>query len=393
MRIMTLAAAAIPIALMISPAPPPASPPLTESSPANQVAITLNTIGEADYATTFAGVLPTNGNHVTVFTVGRASPFLAYARSLAGTSVAIADVVVRRSFADLADITGRIAADAGALAHEGIDVQSFGPVPAANAVRLVLAPAPALRRETTARYVSAAQGTFDEMFGPGSVAVASTTEPLAQTAAARDSDSKPFTGGDGTQDPSLGTGCTDSWAVKTSRGQAEVLSAGHCGVGAVYINGGIDLLGRVKLHYVGSDYDYETIATSEQARIWKKRGTRYAVVGWTDPGIGSRMSVNGDVSGEHNSQKVTGQDECVAFVDSHYGTYIVCGIGEVSNSTTAICHHGDSGGPAYVRNKAGTGVYAAGTIEGLNSGGKNCFFESVIKETGHSHLTLLKSKA
>lgn len=238
------------------------------------------------------------------------------------------------------------------------------------------------------KYVAHAQATFSSMFGPGAVTVASQTQPLAQAAASRDADATPFSGGDGTYGTTLGVYCTDSWEVKNSSGKIEVLSAGHCGPGTFYINVGARALGHTVVQDVGGEYDFETITANEQDKIWKNSTSQYTVIGSEVPGIGSTATVNGDVSGEHGDLTVSGQNDCIIVTDPTYGQYTVCGIGEVSASS-AVCAHGDSGGPAY--HSSGSNVDAIGTIEAINSGGKNCYFEYVAQEIAHASLTLVTS--
>lgn len=381
-----VAVAALTTGALLAPAAHAATGPVTENSPANQLALTLNTVGGADYASSFTGVVPTDSADVTVYTVGNASAFLAYADSLAGTSVTITDVTVSRSISALESTTMQIAADDPTLSASGLVLQSWGPVPSQDDVNVVLAASPAGVPATN--HVADAQATFNSMFGAGVVDVASQTQPLAQTAASRDNDATPFTGGDGTYLPTLGKGCTDSWEVKNSSGQVEVLSAGHCGPGEVYINSDSRALGHTVVQDVGSDYDFETITANEQDTIWKNSTTRYTTIGSEEPGIGSTATVNGDVSGEHGDLRVSAQGECINVTDSYYGTYLVCGIGEVSSSSV-VCRPGDSGGPAY--HSSGSDVYAIGTIEATNNGGENCFFEYVGWEDPHAGVTLVTS--
>jgi hypothetical protein len=349
----------------------------------------LNTVGEADYATTFTGVTPTDSADVTVYTTGDASAFLAHAASLAGTSVTITDVPVSRSISELNSITSQIASEVSTLSASGIALQSWGPVPSQGDVNLVLATsATSPNSAAVAASAANAQATVDSMFGSGAVAVASQPQPLAQTTASRDADATPYSGGNRIFDVTLGKTCTDSWEVKNGSGQIEVLAAGHCGPGTFYINNGSTALGHTVVQYVGSSYDFETITANEQDKIWKNSTTRYTVIGSQDPGIGSTATVNGDLSGEHGDLKVTAQDECLRVIDTYYGTYTVCGIGEVSSSS-AVCQQGDSGGPAY--HSSGSNVYAIGTIEADDNGGKNCYFEGVAYATRHANLTLVHS--
>lgn len=381
-----VACTAVTVCAVLAPAAHAALGPVTEDSPANQLALTLNTVGEANYATTFTGVTPTDSADVTVYTTGDASAFLAYADSLAGSSVTITDVSVSRSISELNTITSQIASDVSKLSSSGIALQSWGPVPSQDDVNLVLAASP--NNAAVATYAANAQATFNGMFGPGAVTVASQTQPLAQTTASRDADATPFSGGNGTFGATLGDNCTDSWEVKNGSGQIEVLSAGHCGPGTFYINNGARALGHTVVQDVGSSYDFETITANEQDKIWKNSTTRYTVIGSEDPGIGSTATVNGDMSGEHGDLRVTAQDACQVVTDHHYGQYTVCGLGEVSSSSP-VCQPGDSGGPAY--HSSGSNVDAIGTIESINNGGRNCFFEGVAYATRHANLTLVHS--
>jgi hypothetical protein len=321
------------------------STPLTELSPANQLADELNTIGVSTYPSEYAGVLPTDGNHLTIWTSGDASDILSAVDALAGTSVVITESVVARNFADLMNITNSLVSDQQVLNSQGILLQSWGPVPSSNSVGVTLAPSATFTSDAT--YVASAQGVLNSMFGVGAVTVADHTQPVSVTASSRDSDSSPFTGGDGlTMAPS--NSCTDSWAVSSSSGADRVLTAGHCRPGEVKINHDTLELGTTLEQYVGEDEDdFETIGTNEKTAIWKSGSTPYSgVVGYEDPGLKTLMAVNGDVSGEHTDQIVTLQDGCVAVTDDYYGKYTVCGAGEVSDSGVAICHPGDSGRPS-----------------------------------------------
>jgi hypothetical protein len=371
----------------LTPSARAAAGPVTEDSPANDLALTLNTIGEADYATTFAGVMPTDSSDVTVYTVGDASAFLAYADALAGSSVTITDETVSRSISELAAITSQITADVPTFAASGIELQSWGPVPSQDDVAVTLAAS--TDNVAAPAYLAQAQAAFDSALGTGNVTVAKQPQSLPQAdAAGRDSDIAPYTGGDGITVSEYGDSCTDSWETKDAQGHIRVLSAGHCGTGTVSLAQGTTL-GTVYIHDVGSDYDFEGISANEQDKIWKNATSRYTVIGSEDPGIGSTLTVNGDVSGEHGDLEVVAQDECTSFIlKNGQGTIIVCGIGEVTSSTS-VCADGDSGGPAY--HSSGSDVDAAGTIEGSNNGGKNCFFESVTREMSHADLTLVTS--
>jgi len=363
----------------------PRYPRLTESSPANQLANELNTLGIGRYPTEFAGVTPDAADHITLYAAGSARDLISTAANLNTSQVAITVQLVPRSFSTLDLITKQLAADYHSLESEGIHLQSWGPFPPSDTVRVELESAPA--HISTRSYHGLAQDQLDDLFGSSSISVDPQTQPALETTTARDSDAVPFKGGDGLTFPA-GNGCTDSWAVKNSSGAVRVLTAGHCRTGNVYTNHDTTFIGSVQSQFVGANYDYETVSANEQPRVWQAGGNSYGVLGYTDPPDNSLMTVNGDVSGEHTGQLVQGQDECVSVTDSFYGSYIVCGMGEASNNSTAICHPGDSGGPAYTRNSTATGVYAAGTIEATSSTGKSCFFESVSWENGHSNLTL-----
>ena len=328
---------------------------------------------------------PDDADHITLYTTGSARALLSTVSSMDASQVTITVKLVQRSFSTLDRITKELAADYQSLDLEGVHLQSWGPVSSSDSVRVELESTPIGISERS--YQGLAQDRLDDLFGSSAISVAPQTQPPLETTSVRDADAVPFKGGDGLIFPA-GNGCTDSWAVRNSAGAVRVLTAGHCRTGNVYINHDSTFIGSVQSQFVGGNYDYETVSSNEQPRVWQTGGNSYGVLGYTDPADNSLMTVNGDVSGEHTGQLVEGQDECVSVTDSFYGSYIVCGMGEATNNSTAICHPGDSGGPAYTRNSTATAVYAAGTLDAATSSGKSCFFESVSWENAHSNLTL-----
>lgn len=363
---------------------------LTEDSLANIDADLVNRLGDVSFAREFAGASPVSGDQIMVYVLPGADDFIAAAQQQLDPGVQMFVTTVHTSYSDMDQTTKAIAGMADKLAAAGVELSHWGPDVSTNQVRVTLATTPSATESpsTTTSDVTFAQQTFDSTFGPGAVVVESTPEAVSQTMG-RDTDSAPYTGGNGLYLPGPSELCTDSWPGKNSSGQIRVLSAGHCGTGDVMVNGGSTKLGKVLAQKVGGNFDYETISADEQAKIWRGDTSRFDILGFTDPAVGSYMVFNGDTTGsQQTGLYVAAEDQCTTVDDPKYGIYIVCGMGRVTRST-AFVHPGDSGGPAYVRNSAFTGVWAAGTIESASNGGTTGWFASAAYEMANQGLTLV----
>jgi len=369
----------------------------SETSRANLLEDVINTLGVTRYPKSFEGIRPASGSALLVYATHYDKGLKRAVRLLPHYGVSIHWRTVNRSYAQLDNLTERLAHDTKSLSREGIALQSWAPDPETDSVRITLA-TPS-RHTRAALYIDSARTRLQRQFGTDWITVSSTTSALMVAASSRDNDSSPYRAGDSVRFPSgdggAGDFCTDGFAVTKSR-ITYILTAGHCGGGDVYLNGvgSIGFIGPVSKRFFqpidNDELDFEYFQANQDGQVWNgplHSSSHYDVTGFTTPGNGSLMTLDGD---QENSQ-VTGllvdfSDACTTITDGFYGTYTVCHLGQVSDNASSgpvICRGGDSGGPAYVR-AANPDVVAAGTIESVGDGGHTCDFEQIAEELSPS---------
>lgn len=356
-----------------------------EYAPSASTADDIETTAFGAYSTTFAGAIPTDNTHVTVYTVGRADAFMSYAQSVAtAAAVTLTEVSVPRSYADLMATTDTISANVDSLATRGFNMNNWGPDIVNNTVSVVLAPAPQPQPDPNI-YVQDSQTNIDSLIGPGKAVVSSTIQVLAQPGVGRDTSSAPpFTGGDGVDlHDSGGTHpCTDSWPVKrTSDGHVGLLTAGHClgSYGSEQGDFGY-LIGNVNgKHLRNGQDDFEFIRVAQTSAIWSGDHTGstafHLIHGYRFAAVGTLVATDGDVTKESVAAGVIKTHACVRLSPATGGDYTVCGMTYLSSSNP-ICQHGDSGGPVYHRLPSGY-ADAAGIIIGVFDNHKLCWVEGL----------------
>lgn len=364
---------------------------IDETAPVYDVADQIMTLGTTSYPDTFAGVDTDDSASVTLYSTGDSGELISAAENIAASdSINITEITVDRSWTDLLAMTYEIADDWSSIEAAGYNLTRFGPDIQDNAVQVILAPADRPQPSDPV-YIADAQSYLDATFGSGETIVSS-IEPVPSDFTARDDETTPpFTGADGIS--IVGTGaCTDSFAVTDSSGRKGVLTAGHCGSGDVtQLKSSQSYMGTVVDRKINDGkHDFEMVKTGENTAIWKQDTITYDVTGLIDPpGAGaSKVSFNGDVTGEGSGAYVESVYQCVKF-KSGGGYHTVCGVDYAHTlDGTQICHPGDSGGPVYHR-LGGRNVQAAGMIVGGIIGDPTvCYFETLhyIDEEGRFSL-------
>jgi hypothetical protein len=371
---------------------------LTETSTASQAGDAINTLGTTKYPRAFAGVQVNNATAVTVYVKTAAPRLLAAIAAVPHSGVTLRIHKVARSYQQLETLTSRLARDIRKLAGSGVNLQSWAPDPATDTVKITLVTPAHATREALARQASTARSTLGRRYGAAWVTVAGQTQARS-TAAQRDNDSVPYYAGDGIYDSQLGVYCSSGWSTTgKNTGNSYILSAGHCGWGAMYLAYGSQAnIGSVSTQYLDAlsndRRDFESIRASGAGYVWNGgagSNSLYEVVSPVTPASGSLMAFDGDVSKQHTGNTVGMVNGCVSIVDHIYGTYTVCDAGEAADSNTGavICQGGDSGGPAYVRQPDGVSVAAAGTIVGVTDNGHQCYFQEMQSELSTANLNL-----
>lgn len=381
----------------------------SETSPANQFAMQVNSIGIKGYASSFSGVTPESANSVEVYITGKGTNFVGVVDTMRHHGVNVVFKTAKHSYAQLQSMTRKLAHDDSKLWAKGVHLQGWGPDPASNAVKVTLAaPAkPAASQDDTGS-IAAAQAELNQDYGSGWTTVAHSTSSLPRTAAGftctRSTDCPEYNAGDSIYLSGISVYCTSGFATTGNKsGTIFILTAGHCGRGNVTVDGDQYPMGSVSTQYFqygnGDNDDFDTIAPpggqigpNAHGFVWKDwNGDYYPVLSTTvDPPVGSYMTVNGSTTGEKTNNYVEYDGACFNITDEHYGTYLLCGAGEAeSGSGSAICQPGDSGGPAYVRNSSATEVYAAGVIDGDNTSGKVCIFQEISTVLSTANLSIL----
>lgn len=382
--------------------PPAGNSAIVETSPSNQLANRIATLGVVEYPEAYAAATPTSPTDVTVYATGDRAGLLNAINRLPHRGVAVTVKTAQRDYAQLESLTKRIARDSGTLAAQGVELHSWGPDGMSGTVKIILVkPNGVMGQRDMAKRADTTQSVLDRRYGTGTTTVEDTPEALPHETLAkrpaaiisRDNDYPPYYAGDAIIVPTpKNTACTSGWGTKGNKsGDSFILSAGHCGTGEVSMEyGAKDDIGPVATQYYdevkGDALDFETIRGSADGYVWQSGSNDYAVLGFDDPPVGTYMTVNGDVTGERTNNRVTLQDACITVAnESDSGTHIVCNVGQALGPS-AICHGGDSGGPAYVRNSTATAVYASGTI--VASGDTHCDFQEAHTELTTANLSI-----
>ena len=336
-------------------------------------------------------MIPTSSTAINVseLPTGTATLNAAISAVATASSVAVTYTDVSNSFAPLENITTSIAQHQADLKARGLILQSWGPNPSHDIVLVTLQPGSVS--------TSDAQSILDGIYGSGVTTVSSVTAPPF-TAAGRENDVAPFTGGDAIHVVgSQNLYCTSSWSMQgRASGAPFILVAGHCGNGIVTISGSGNSVGSVSTQYFSNNgYDFESIRTSsDRDDVWEggpgySSVSAHAVSAYSVPPADSYMTFDGAVTGQVPDALVTLVDGCTSISYSSeypHTTWTICHIGETNKNTTVV-QPGDSGGPAYVRQPNNT-VSAAGVIIAYGNGGKQGIFTEIRDATLHSNLAL-----
>ena len=153
----------------------------------------------------------------------------------------------------------------------------------------------------------------------------------------------PYYAGDGIHDSPLGVCCSSGWSTTgKNSGNSFILSAGHCGWGAMYLEYGSGAsIGSVSTQYLDAlsndRRDFESIRASGAGYVWNGAAgsnSLYEVVSPITPSSGSLMTFDGDLSKQHTGNTVGMVNGCVSVTDHIYGTYTVCDAGEAADSSS-----------------------------------------------------------
>ena len=141
-----------------------------ERSRANYLADKINTIGITSYSDSFEGVLPVGSSTLAVYVTPHSRTLRQAIHRLRLGNIGIRWHFVRHSYAQLEDLTYKIAHNNGVLAREGINLQSWAPDPASDSVRVTLAPS--TQKSGFAAYISRSRTFLQRKFGTGWITLA-----------------------------------------------------------------------------------------------------------------------------------------------------------------------------------------------------------------------------
>jgi hypothetical protein len=375
----------------------------------------INTMGVLRFPNSFAAVQAISPDELAVSVVSHSFRFLGAVNKMAHRHINIHIIVVKRSYQQLENLTLRIARDTKSLAASGVSLQSWGPDPQSDTVRITLTKPTWLAKPggsagpVRMATALAALHILQARFGRSWVTVSGTWQPLAVSTSTRENgEASPVKAGDfvfySSGDGGAGDECTSGFATTANGGvhHTYIISAGHCGRGLVddsYNGLGMGSVATQYLDALSSDeLDFETIKAdvSASGEVWYGAdGTSsfYDVKGVTVPAVNSSMTMDGDSrgTGQITGNTVNLANGCVSVSDSYYGTYEVCNVGEASDNASSgpkVCVPGDSGGPAYVRT-TDPNVDAAGSIESTSDNGHECYFQEMSEELRAANLTLI----
>ncbi|MFI5035587.1 MAG: hypothetical protein ACHQFZ_05225 [Acidimicrobiales bacterium] len=355
------------------------------STDAQVFASQVQTVGQQQYASSFAGAeyLPT-GN-VTIF-VSNIDPLFQQEVAILDTgNYQFSFVVVPLNVTQLQAKAVDVAKGFQRFQNFGLHPVEFNPDPATGQIDVwlssptsndlsqlgsALATAsgngsaiPELTQET---YLVAANQLIGGVFG-GAVKLQSTFGKEMVKASSRSNDSQPWTGGDGIRGP---YNCTSGFAVKgNASGNTFILTAGHCTAGAWYTgtsNGFIGSTSTGGIHYLdGTGHDYQTILTGGGAlgRVWYANTSYHPIRNYLIPAVGTQVTFDGSVTGEVPYNNVTANNAVVDIYEN--GVYLGFLLYQVkaTTTTTPICQVGDSGGPIYQRIAGTSSVYAVAVMD------------------------------
>src|SRR5450759_3101388 len=118
-----------------------ALPGISMASPASAKLLedVINTLGVTRYPKSFEGIRPASGSALLVYATHYDKGLKRAVRLLPHYGVSIHWRTVNRSYAQLDNLTERLAHDTKSLSREGIALQSWAPDPETDSVRITLA--------------------------------------------------------------------------------------------------------------------------------------------------------------------------------------------------------------------------------------------------------------
>jgi hypothetical protein len=375
----------------------------------------IQTLGQDDFASTFTGVnvLPSGEIDVYAIPTGDES-FVAAVQALDLVGANVVFVPSTRSIYNLLSLESTIGSDRSLLIGVGVTPVGAYPNPTSSTVEVTLATPTAtdmaelgsciqlhptldqsLSQVQSQNYVAAATAVVDYMVGNGVVVLPAFS--AAMSPVGRVGDTAPFSGGDAIYGGYYYAQCSSGFAVKSSTGSPEMLTAGHCSIGTWYTTSlGSPTLGTVNHQYFNNANgdDFETIAVSSVlGRVWANAGSTHPVNGRVIPAVGGTMAFDGSVTGEVTGNIVSevNADEYGIYDPFTGGSYDAYNLVIAYSPTNSqICIGGDSGGPAYQRESGTSSVHAIGTIV-AEYGTDTCAVEEIGAELSHGSLTLVTS--
>lgn len=371
-----------------------------EFSALEQLAGTIDQLGENSYPTTYAGDQISNGVLDLYVITADDSSFLSAVATANSAGLPYTVVGATNSYASLDATSQWLATNETTLEGEGIAPGWWGASPADNAIRVALqSPTsaqltnlqsaaaqllPASMTVTGATYLTAAADVIKAQIpSPGDIVMYPTLLGPGQAASGYN-DKSPFYGGDQIKytQSNIET-CTSNFSFNSSSNPSnhKAVTAAHCSGGAsghdfytcASHNSSGDCsynVGTVSSVYYNNQ-DFEVIPTSNYGYVWNdSNASLWSVNGWIDAEPGDYLTVDGEANGAHYDNYVTSGDgsTCVT-----YGGHTSCHAIVISTGSNELCIPGDSGGPVLERESDGYHIYAAGLILGYSNTGSGDF--------------------
>lgn len=256
---------------------------------------------------------------------------------------------VTRSQSLLDGIDAQITADQSSWAARGVSLSAWGVDPTSNTVLIKLA-----------KYSGHAADLLTALYGDG-VSVYPADFPVQ--ASSRTNDTTPWYGAD---DLAVVNGRCTSWfsLVSTVSGATYNATAGHCGVGNVYVYGTRLYQGDVPpgaQHWVdGGSVDAELYqVTSNRGIVWADPTTGYrSVTSRSTANVpGTLLCFDGETDREVCSVRIVGPASV-----TYDGKTVHNQVYAVQINGKAACSAGDSGGPVYAGKNGSLEAQAFGMI-------------------------------
>ena len=391
-------------------APYAGDPSTTYPAPAVQdFGSQVEMLGETQYANSFAGAVLEPSGELTIYANPNTdAAFVAAVNQLNTGGFAVQYQPAMRSYNQLDAMTNALTAAQQQLTSDGVELVQANPDPVSDTVDVTVA-APSTTPNPQADSLAHVASLITSLVGHGY-----TVEPTygtPATAASRNVDSAPFTGGSNITNNSPAPNpnplfhgkhlnCTSGFTVRNTSGSDFMLSAGHCGPGTYTIGNqvGGTTLGQTSTLYIrdGNNDDFQTISESSgRGYVWtgsSTSGTSAPVTGQVNPPVGALITMDGGKTGEVNDTVVFGNNATIfGLVNPYNGSVYTASHLVESESTNGrmICQGGDSGGPA-IQRTSGSGVKAVGTIVAVYlPGGLACASEKISTELLRSNTSLL----